>query len=65
MYSHPDNAAKHARDRHHEMRADIGSHRRARQLRDLAKAVRRAQPTPHRPRRAWRPVLRLRARARA
>jgi hypothetical protein len=65
MYTHPDNAAKLDHDRHSDMRADIGQHRRARQLRDLARAARRAQPTPHRLRRAWRPVLRLRARARA
>jgi hypothetical protein len=36
MYTHPDNAANLARDRHRDMQADIGSHRRARQLRDLA-----------------------------
>jgi hypothetical protein len=64
MYTHPDNAAKLDHDRHRDMRADVGQHRRARQLRDLAKAARRAQTTPHRLRRSWRPVLRLRARAR-
>jgi hypothetical protein len=65
MYTHPDNAAKLARDRHRDMQADIGSHRRARQLRALATAARRAQTTPHRLRRSWRPVLRLRGRAHA
>ena len=63
MYTHPDNAAKLDHDRHRDMRADIGSHRLARQLRDLATAARRARVTPHRLRRAWRPILRLRARA--
>jgi len=65
MYTHPDTAATLDHDRHRDMRADVGQHRRARQLRDLATAARRAQATPHRPRRAWRPVLRLRARAHA
>jgi hypothetical protein len=65
MYTHPDSAAKLHRDRHRDMRADIGSHRLARQLRDLARgAARRAPITPHRLRRAWHPVLRLRAYAR-
>ncbi len=61
MYTHPGNAAKLARDRHRDMRADIGSHRLARQLRDLARAARRARTIPHRLRRAWHPVPRLRA----
>ena len=65
MYTHPDNAAQLARDRHRDIRADVGQHRRARQLRDLTRAARRAQAAPHRLRRAWRPVLRLRSRARA
>lgn len=65
MYTHPDNAASLVHDRHRDLRADISSHRLPRQLRDLATAARRAQTTPHRLRRAWRPVLRLRARARA
>jgi hypothetical protein len=47
------------------MRADIGSHRLARQLRDLATAARRTQTTPHRLRRAWHPLPRLRTRAHA
>lgn len=64
MYTHPDSAAKLARDRHRDMRAAAGQHRRARQLRALATAARRTQATPHRLRRAWRPVLRLRAHAR-
>jgi hypothetical protein len=62
MYTHPDIAATLDHDRHRDMRADIGQHRRARQLRDLATAARRAQAAP---RRAWRPVLWLRARAHA
>jgi hypothetical protein len=63
MYIHPYNAAKLVDDRHRDMRADVGSHRLARQLRDLATAARRARITPHRLRRAWHPVLRLRAHA--
>ena len=63
MYTHPDDAASLHHDRHRAMRADIGAHRLARQLRALATAARRARITPHRLRRAWRPVLRLRARA--
>jgi hypothetical protein len=63
MYTHPDNAAKLVHDRHRDLRADIGSHRPARQLRDLARAARRNQTTPHRLRRAWHPVLRPRAHA--
>jgi hypothetical protein len=65
MYTHPDSAAKLVHDRHRDMRSDVGSHRLAGQLRDLASAARRAQATPHRLRRAWRPVPRLRARAHA
>lgn len=63
MYTHPSSAAKLAHDRHRDLRADIGPHRLARQLRDLARAARRAPITPHRLRRAWHPVLRLRAHA--
>ena len=63
MYTHPDAAAALDRDRHRDMRADVGQHRRARQLRDLARAARRTQTTPHRLRRAWRPILRLHAHA--
>jgi hypothetical protein len=63
MYTHPDSAAKLVHDRHRDLRADIGSHRPARQLRDLARAARRARITPHRLRRAWHPILRLRAHA--
>ena len=37
MYTHPDNAAKLVHDRHRDLRADIGPHRLARQLRDLAR----------------------------
>jgi hypothetical protein len=63
MYTHPDSAAKLVQDRHRDMRADVGSYRLARQLRHLAGAARRARITPHRLRRAWRPVLRPRAHA--
>ena len=62
MYTHPDSAAKLVHDRHRDLRADISPHRLARQLRDLARAARRARTTPHRLRPAWRPVPRLRAR---
>lgn len=65
MYTHPDIAATLDRDRHRDMRADVGQHRRARQLRDLATAARRARRSPHRQRRTWRPVLRRRARVHA
>ena len=60
MYTHPDNAAKLAGDRHRDLRADIGPHRLARQLRDLARADRRTRVIPARLRRAWHPVPRLR-----
>ena len=63
MYTHPYIAAKLVHDRHRDMHADVGSHRPARQLRDLARAARRAPITPHRLRRAWHPILRLRAHA--
>ena len=63
MYTHPDNAASLVHDRHRDLRADIGSHRPARQLRDLARAARRAPITPHRLRRAWHPIPRLRTHA--
>ena len=63
MYTHPDNAASLNRDRRRDMRADISSHRLPRHLRDLATAARRARTTPHRPRRAWRLIPRLRARS--
>ena len=61
MYTHPDNAAKLAGDRHRDLRADIGPHRLARQLRHLARAARRTRVIPARLRRAWHPVPRLRA----
>ena len=61
MYTHPDNAAKLVHDRHRDMRADIGPHRLARQLRDLARTARRTRRIPARLRRAWHPVPRLRA----
>ena len=63
MYTHPSSAAELVHDRHRDLRADVGSHRLGRQLRDLARAARRARTTPHRPRRAWHPVLRLRTHA--
>lgn len=63
MYTHPDNAAKLDRDRHRDMRADIGSYRLARQLRDLARTARRDRVTPHRLRRAWHLALHPRAHA--
>jgi len=65
MYTHPDIAAGLDHDRHRAMRADVGQHRRAGQLRDLVAAARRARAAPPRPRRTWRPVLWLRARAHA
>ena len=61
MYTHPDNAAKLVHDRHRDLRADIGPYRLARQLRDLARTARHTPTTSHRLRRAWHPVLRLRA----
>ena len=61
MYTNPDSAAQLVRDRHRDMRAGVGQHRLARQLRDLARATRRARTTPHRLRPAWHPVPRLRA----
>jgi hypothetical protein len=65
MYTHPYTAATLDHDRHRDMRADISQHRQVRQLRDLATAARPGQAAPHRPRRAWRPALRPRARAHA
>lgn len=65
MYTHPYLGSKLDHDRHRDMRADIGQHRLARQLRDLARAPRRADGTPHRQRRAWRLALRPRPRAHA
>jgi len=63
MYTHPGNAAQLDHDRRRAIRADISTHRLARQLRDLATAARHAPATPHRLRRAWRPVPRLRTHA--
>jgi hypothetical protein len=63
MHIHPYLGSKLDHDRHRDMRADVGQHRLARQLRDLARASRRAGGTPHRQRRAWRLALRPRARA--
>jgi len=56
MYTHPHNAAQLNHDRHRAIRADIGAHRLARQLRELAKAARCAPATPHPPLRALRPA---------
>jgi hypothetical protein len=64
MYTHPSSAASLVHDRHRDMRADIGSHRLARQLRDLARAARRGPIIPHCLRRARHPIPRLRAHAR-
>jgi hypothetical protein len=61
MYTHPDNAAKLVHDRHRDLSADIGPHRLARQLGDLARSARHTRITPARLRRAWHPILRLRA----
>ena len=61
MYTHPCSAAELVDDRHRDMRADVGSHRLARQLRDLAWTARRTRVIPARLRRAWHPILRLRA----
>ena len=63
MYTHPSSAASLVHDRHRDLRADIGPHRLARQLRDLASAARHTRTTPHRQRRAWHPVPRPRAHA--
>ena len=63
MYTHPDSAAKLVRDRHRDLRADIGPHRLARQLRDLARTARPTRRIPARLRRAWHPLPRLRAHA--
>ena len=42
---------------------DVGQHRLARQLRDLAWTARRTRVIPARLRRAWHPILRVRAHA--
>jgi hypothetical protein len=65
MYTRPDVARQLARERHRDMRVHVGQHRLARQLRDLARASRRAEGTQHRQRGTWRPTLRLRGRAHA
>ena len=46
MFTHPYLASKLHHDRHRDMRADIGQHRLARQLRILARASRHASETP-------------------
>jgi hypothetical protein len=63
MYTHPDNAANLARDRHRDLRAGISPHRLARQLRELAKTARRAPIIPRRLHRARHPVPRPRTHA--
>jgi hypothetical protein len=65
MYVHPYTGSKLDHDRHRDMRADIGQHRLARQLRDLARASRHAGGTRQGRRRTWRLALRQRLRARA
>jgi hypothetical protein len=58
MFTHPYIGSKLHHDRHRDMRADVGQHRLARQVRILAKASRHAGETPRRQRRPWRPALR-------
>jgi hypothetical protein len=65
MFIDPYTASKLHHDRHRDMRAAVGQHRLARQLRDLARASRRAGGTPHRQRRTWRLALRPRPRTHA
>jgi hypothetical protein len=65
MYMNPYLASKLDHDRHRDMRADVGQHRPARQLRDPAITTQPTDRTPHRPHRTWRSALRLRARAHA
>jgi hypothetical protein len=65
MYTHPFSGSQLDRERHHRMRAQVGRQHLARQLRDLARASRRAGEPQRGRRRAWRPALRLRARAHA
>jgi hypothetical protein len=60
MFTHPYIGSKLHHDRHRDMRADVGQHRLARQLRILARASRHAGETPHRKRRPWSPALRQR-----
>lgn len=60
MFTHPYIGRKLDHDRHRDMRADVGQHRLARQLRALARASRHVDETPRRQRRAWRPALRQR-----
>jgi hypothetical protein len=60
MFPHPYIGSTLYHDRHRDMRAEIGQHRLARQLRVLARVSRHAGKSPHRQRRAWRPALRQR-----
>ena len=65
MYTHPFSASQLDRERHRQMRAQVGRQGLARFLRDRARASRRAEETQRVQRRAWRAALRLRARAHA
>lgn len=65
MYTDPFSGRQLDRERHHDMRGQVGRQRLARQLRDQARTSRRAGETQRLPRRAWRPALRLRARVHA
>ena len=65
MYTHPFSGSQLDRERHHQMRAQVGRQRLARQLRDQARTSRRAEKAQRVQGRAWRPALRLRPRARA
>jgi hypothetical protein len=65
MYTHPFSASQLDRERHRQMRAQVGRQGLARLLRDRARASRRAGETQRVPRLAWRAALRLRACAHA
>ena len=65
MYTHPFSGSQLDRERHHQMRAQVGRQRLARQLRDQTRTSRRVGETQRVQRRAWRAALRLRARAQA
>jgi hypothetical protein len=65
MYTDPFSGSQLDRERHHYVRGQVGRQRLARQLRDQARTSRRAGETQRVQRRAWRPFVRLRARAHA
>jgi hypothetical protein len=65
MFTHPYIGSQLARERQREMLAQAGQQRLGRQLRDLARASRRAEGTGRRQRRALRTPLRLRLRVQA